>query len=726
MSADKKATFKTNRRDLLKAGAALTIALYLPVKDAAARTTVAGKSQVFEPTGFVRIGVDDTVTIYAKSLEMGQGVYTGLATILAEELDADWKNVVVAGLDVQRFNNLRMGSRMGTGGSMSIAGSYEQMRKAGATARALLVSAAADRWRVPGAEITVTSGKIEHAASGRSARFGELVAAAARLPVPQEVKLKDPATFKLIGKDIARVDVRAKSNGTARFTQDLAFPGMLTAAVVHPPRFGAKVKSFDASRAQALRGVQSIVQFETPVRSGVAVLASDFWTAKKAAEAIVVEWDESAAFKRSSADLFAEYREIAQRPGASARKEGDVDAAMASAAHVVEATYEFPFLAHAAMETLDCVVRLGKDDCEVWNGEQSATNDQAAIAAFLGLSPAKVQIHALYAGGSFGRRANQHSDYVLEAVSIAKAAGVSAPVKMLWTREQDMRAGYYRAMYVHALKAGIDKNGNVIAWQHRIVGQSIASTRPGGSPRPIDNSSVEGAADLPYGIPNLNVELHTTHLGVPIQYWRSVGHSHTAFATEAFLDDVARALKKDPYELRRELLGAEHARHLAVLDALAQKSGWKNARPRDEVWGLALHESFNTVVGQVVQLKRTSNGLKLHKVICVVDCGTAINPNIIAMQMESGIGYGLAAALNGAITLEDGKVQQSNYHDYPALRMSQMPEVEVHIVPSTAKPSGVGEPGTPVIGPALANAIASATGKAVHTLPLSTQGIRLA
>jgi len=720
--------FAANRRDVLKAGAALTIGLYLPTKAALANSPAPAKQSVLEPNAFVRIGADDTVTVFAKHLEMGQGVYTGLATIIAEELDADWSKVRVEGApaDAKRYNNTAFGPMQGTGGSTSIANSYDQLRKAGATARALLVSVAAQRWKVPAAEITVQSGNVEHAASGRSARFGELVAEASRLPVPSEVRLKDPANFTLIGKDAARVDAREKANGTAMFTQDVQLPGMLTAAVVHPPLFGAKVKSFDASKAKAMKGVKAVVQFDTPVRSGVAVLASDFWTAKKAAETVTVDWDDSGAFKRSSSELFTEYRELAKRPGASAKKAGDADAALASAARTLEATYEFPYLAHASMEPLNCVVRIGADDCEVWNGEQFQTVDQMAIAKVVGLPPSKVTVHQLYAGGSFGRRANPHSDYLVETAAIAKAAGVKVPVKMVWTREQDTRAGYFRPMYVHTLKAGIDKNGKLVAWRHRIIGQSImASSALFGPPQAIDNTSVEGASNLPYEIPNLGVELQTTKISVPVQWWRSVGSTHTAFSTECFLDDIARELRQDPYELRRELLSEKHARHRAVLDLVAQKSGWKAARPSDEVWGLALHESFNSVVAQVAQLKRTSNGLKLHKVICAVDCGMAINPNIVAMQMESGIGYGLAAALTGAVTLKEGRVEQANFDDYPILRMNQMPAIDVHILPSQAKPTGVGEPATPVIAPALANALASATGKAVYSLPLSAQGITL-
>lgn len=723
-----KFSIQATRRDLLKGGAALTIAFWLPGKGGEAQADGQPRKAgaTLEPNAFVRIDADGTVTVISKHIEMGQGAYTGLATLVAEELDADWNQVRVEGAPAnpKLYNNLVFGPVQGTGGSSSIANSYEQLRKAGATARALLVAAAAKRWSVPADQITVSGGQVMHRASKRQAGFGELVADAAKLPVPKDVKLKSGG-FTFIGKNAARLDSRAKSTGTATFTQDIQLPGMLTAVVAHPPRFGARLKSFDASQAKAVKGVRSVIAFETPLRTGVAVLATDFWTAKKARDLLQIDWDESAAYRGNTVDLFNEYRELAQKPGDSARKEGDIAKAFAGAAKTLEATYEFPYLAHASMEPLNCVVRIGAGECEVWNGEQFQSIDQGAIAQLLKIPPEKVTIHMLYAGGSFGRRANPFADYLLETTAIAKAANVSVPVKLVWTREEDMRAGYYRPLFLHTLKAGLDRDGRIVAWQNRIVGQSIMAGTAFAQPGPIDATSVEGASNLPYAIPNMSVELHTTQVPVPVQWWRSVGSTHTAFATECFLDDIARATGKDPVALRRLLLTDKHARHRGVLDLVASKSGWSNPRPKDEVWGVALHESFSTVVAQVAQLKRTQEGLKLAKVVCAVDCGVAVNPNIVAMQMESGIGYGLAAALTGAITLKDGVVEQSNFDDYLVLRMNQMPAIDVHIVPSTEKPTGVGEPGTPVIAPALANALAVATGKPVRSLPLSKQGITL-
>jgi isoquinoline 1-oxidoreductase beta subunit len=438
-----------------------------------------------------------------------------------------------------------------------------------------------------------------------------------------------------------------------------------------------------------------------------------------------IEWDESKAFKRSSEELFAEYRALTQKPGQSVRNDGNVEQALKSAAKTFEAVYEVPYLAHSSMEPLNCVARIGAGECEVWNGEQFQTNDQGVIAEFLDIPPSKVRIHQLYAGGSFGRRANALSDYVVETVAIAKAANLSVPLKLVWTREEDTRAGFYRPMFVHRVQAGVDAQNNIIAWHHRVVGQSVLSGTNWLKKGEVDGASVEGIKTLPYHIANLSVDAHTPELQVPTQWWRSVGSTHTAFAVECFMDDIARATQQDPFELRRKLL-TKQPRHLGVLNTLLEKSSWKKERESNVALGMALHESFNTVVGQVARVRRVNGKMKLEHVTCVVDCGLAINPNVVEMQMESGIGYGLSAALTGAITLKDGHVQQSNFDDYTVLRMNQMPEVEVHIMPSTNKPTGVGEPATPVIVPALVNALATLNGKPIRSLPLSAQGIELA
>ena len=713
-----------SRRDFFKASGALVLAVALPDVRAQAGATL-------EPNAFVRIGSDNSVTVIVKHLEMGQGTYTGLPTLVAEELDADWSQMRVEGApaDAKRYNNLFWGEAQGTGGSTALANSYEQLRKAGATARAMLVGAAAERWRVPASEITVTKGLVEHRKSKKRAKFGELAAAAATQVVPADVPLKDPKDFVYIGKAApTRTDARAKSTGSALFTQDVKLPGMLTAVVLHPPRFGAKLARFDAAKAKEIRGVLDVVAFSTPATNGVAVLAKDYWTAKRGRDALVAEWDETAALRLGSAEIMAEYKRLAVTPGTVVHKQGDVEAALGGAAKRLEAAYEFPFLAHASMEPMNCVVALGPQGCEVWNGEQFQTVDQMVLGLLLDLRPEQVKLNMLYAGGSFGRRANPHSDYLLEAAAIAKAIEGRAPVKLVWGREDDMRAGYYRPMYYHALEAGLDSQGALVAWRHTIVGQSILTGTAFESmlvKNGVDETSVEGAANLPYAIPNRLLELHSPKLAVPVQWWRSVGSTHTAFATECFLDEVARAAGKDPLALRRALL-REHPRHLAALELAAKQAGWGKALPKDRARGLAVHESFDTAVAQVVEISRRKDAFHIDRVVCAVDCGVAVNPHIVAMQMESGIGYGLSAALTGAITLKDGVVEQSNFHDYPVLRMNQAPRIEVHIVPSSAKPTGVGEPGTPVIAPALANALLALNGQPVRALPLAVQGISFA
>ena len=703
------------RRAFLKTGALAGTALivefrFLPRGVAA--------SEVFSPNAFVRVAPDDTVTIVAKHLEMGQGVHTGLATILADELDARWSQVRVeaAPSDPTRYNNLLWGPVQGTGGSSSIANSWTQLRQAGATARALLVSAAARRWSVPESSLVVEEGVVSHS-SGRRATFGELASDAAALPVPAEVPLKDPKHWRLIGKDAPRVDSPSKTDGTARFTLDVYLPDMLTAVILRPPLFGAVVKSVDKTAALKVAGVTDVVE----VPAGVAVLAKGFWPARQGRAALRVEWDESQAEKRGSAELFAEFRALAAKPGLKARRDGDPEAGFASAARTLEAVYEFPFLAHAPMEPLDCVVKLADGDCEAWAGSQIQTLDQGTIAHVLGIPPEKVRLHTLVAGGSFGRRATPVADVAAEAASIVKAIGGRAPVKLVWTREDDIRGGRYRPLFVHRLRAGIDAQGRLVAWEHRIVGQSFLKGTPFAEliKDGIDPTATEGGATLPYAVPNFGCELHTPEVGVPTLWWRSVGHTHTAFSTETFLDEVAQAAGRDPYELRRELLEA-HPRHRGVLERAAAEAGWGRPLPAGRARGIALQESFDSFVANVVEVSLRKDGLpRVERVVCAIDCGVAVNPDVVRAQMEGGIGFGLGAALWSEITLEKGRVVQSNFHDYRSLRIDDMPRVEVHIVPSTEPPTGVGEPGVPVVAPAVANAFFHLTGKRIRRLPFA-------
>lgn len=715
-----------SRRRFLQGAAGLTLAIYFPWP-LAQGAVGQEQAEAFEPNAFLRIGEDDSVTIVAKHLEMGQGTYTGLATILAEELDADWAQVRVesAPADASRYNNLFWGPAQGTGGSTAIANSWEQLRKAGASARAMLVAAAAAQWKVPADDITVAGGVVSHAGSGRQATFGQLARAAAQQAVPEQVRLKEPGEFRLIGRHIPRKDSDDKVTGKAIFTQDIQLPGMLTAVVAHPTRFGATVKAYDAKPALAVDGVVEVVQ----IPSGVAVLARDTWSAKRGRDALVVEWNEAAAFNQNSAQLLEHYRELARSPGQVARQEGDSDVALAKAARTLEAEYDFPYLAHSAMEPMNCVVSLTADGCEAWYGAQSQTYDQTVLAELFDLAPAQVRIHTLYAGGSFGRRASKNADYSLEAAHIVKAIEGRAPVKLVWLREDDMQAGNYRPMFHHRLRAGLDAEGNLVAWQHRLVGQSVL----GGSPFAslikdgIDPASVEGAASLPYRIPNLRVDLHSPEDGmVPVQWWRSVGSSHTAFSTECFLDELAQAAGKDPVTWRLAMLG-EHPRHAGVLKLAAEKAGWEQPLPAGKEGerrgrGVAVHESFSSFVAQVAEVTVQSDGrFHVDRVVCAVDCGVAINPDVIRAQVEGGVGFALSAALREAITFTDGKVEQSNLHNYELLRISEMPTVEVHIVASASAPTGIGEPPVPPLAPAVVNALAAATGKRIRRLPIGTQ-----
>jgi isoquinoline 1-oxidoreductase subunit beta len=717
------------RRFLKGVGTSAALALTIgfewggSARRALAATPAGATGGAFTPNAFLRVSPDNRVTVIAKHVEMGQGAYTGIATIVAEELDADWAQISVesAPADAKRYANLAFGTLQGTGGSSAMSNSWMQLREAGAKARAMLITVAAEKWQVPVTELRAERGNIYHTASGRHATFGSLASSAAKLPVPETVTLKDPKTFKLIGGQVSRVDVAAKTNGTAQFTIDVAFPGMLVALLQRPPMFGATVKSFDASAANAVPGVVKVVQ----VQRGVAVVAKSFWAAKRGRDALKIEWDDSHAEKRSSADIMAEYRRIADEPGRPARVVGDAPKAIAGAVRKVSASYEFPYLAHAPMEPLDAVVKLTADSCEIWAGDQFQTVDQANAARAAGLQPQQVRIHTLYAGGSFGRRANPGSDYIAEAVSIAKALGANGtPVKLQWTREDDIHGGLYRPMYFHKLEAGLSSDGQLTGWRHVIVGQSIVAGTPFEAmvKNGIDSTSVEGAANIAYSIPNIAVELSTTRTGVPVLWWRVVGSSHTAFAVEAFIDEVAHAAGQDPYRFRRNLL-AHEPRMRAVLDLAAERAGWSDTPlPPGKGRGIAVAEAFHTLVAQVAEVSVDKDGkVKVDRVVCAVDCGTPINPDVIAAQIEGGIGFGLGAALYGAITLKEGRVEQNNFDGYQVLRIDAMPKVEVHIVPSIEPPTGVGEPGVAPVGPAVANAIFAATGKRVYALPLATK-----
>jgi isoquinoline 1-oxidoreductase beta subunit len=559
--------------------------------------------------------------------------------------------------------------------------------------------------------------------SGKSLSYGKLAKRAAAMPVPKDVKLKDPSRYTIIGKPMRRLDTPEKVNGAATFGMDVSLPGMLTAVIARPPVFGAKVKSVKDEKAKAVPGVKNVAQ----VPSGVAVVAKDFWSAKKGRDALEIAWDEGPLAALSTAGMREQYAEFAKTPGLAAKKEGDVDSALAKAVEKLSAEYEVPYLAHATMEPLNCTVDLKRNSCEIWTGTQFQTADRKAAAEVAGLKPEQVKVHTMYLGGGFGRRANPANDFVKEAVHVAKAA--KAPVKVIWTREDDTRGGYYRPMWYDRIAAGLDETGGPIAWKHTIVGQSIIAGTPFESAmvkNGIDEASTEGAVDLPYAVPNLLVDLHSPKTGVPVLWWRSVGHSHTAFVVESFIDELAHAAGKDPYEYRKGLL-AGHARHLGVLDLAAGKAGWGTPVPSGRARGIAVHESFGSFIAQVAEVSVNPAGrIRVHKVVCAVDCGKYVNPDTIRAQMESGVVFGLSAALHGAITLKDGRVEQSNFHDYPILRLGEMPEVEVHIVESKEKSGGIGEPGVPPIAPAVANAVFALTRKRIRRLPMTPEVVKAA
>jgi isoquinoline 1-oxidoreductase beta subunit len=704
------ATSAVDRRQFLlgSAAAGLVISFNLPTAKRAAAATGA----VFVPNAFLRIAPDNTVTVISKHIEFGQGTYTGIATILADELDADWSQIRVesAPADAKKYANLEFGKVQGTGGSTAMANSWNQLRMAGAEARARLIAAAAKKWNVPSDGITIEKGVVKHA-SGKSATFGELAELAQSIGQIGSVKPKDQGAWQLIGKHVPKLDTVAKTNGSAQFTIDVNLPDLATCLIARPSRFGAKVSDFDPGPALGIPGVKEV--FVVP--QGVAVLAEGFWAAKKGRDALKITWDETGTEARSSSDLVRAYLELSKTRGAIARADGDTDKALAGAHKVIEATYIFPYLAHAPLEPNDCVIRHTDDGVELMLGSQSQTVDQQAAARVLGFKLEQIKIKTLLAGGSFGRRATPDGDMAAEAANVLKAAKHQGPIKVLWTREDDVTGGRYRPLFVHRLKGGLDEEGNIIAWDHVIVGQSFVKGVKNG----VDETMVEGASTLPYLVPNLRVSAHIQRVGVSTLWWRSVASTHTAYSTETFLDQLAEIAGIDPLAIRQRLL-AKKPRHLAVLNLAAEKAGWGNPLPEGKARGLAVHKSFKSYVAHVVEVSVGDDHLPMvERVICAADCGIAINPDVVRAQLEGGMGFGLSAALYGAIDLKEGRIVQSNFHDYRVLRINEMPPIEVHIMPSTENPTGIGEPGVPPIGPAVANAWAKLTSQRFYELPFS-------
>jgi len=701
-----------SRREFL-ASSGLVIGLALPIgRGAAAATPVTP----FAPNAFVRIAADNTVTVVIKHVEFGQGPATGLTTIVADELDADWAQMRIAFAPANDplYKNLMFGT-MGTGGSTAIANSWMQLRNAGAAARTMLVAAAAKRWNVPAAEVKVSKGVVSH---GRNkASFGELAADAALLPVPEKPVLKTPDQFTLIGKDVPKIDSVAKSNGTAIFTMDVSRPGMVNATILHPPAFGGTVKSVDKQAALAVPGVVAV----EAIRSGVVVYAKDSFAAMRGRAALKVEWDLAKAETRSGEELIKTYKAAAVTPGKQAEAKGDAAAALAGAAKTIEATYVFPFLAHAPMEPMDAVIELGKGKADVWMGSQFQVGDMRAMAAALGIPFEGMTLHEQYAGGSFGRRATPDMDFATEAALAAKAYP-QAPVKFVWTRENDIRGGRYRPLVVHQLKGGIDAKGDIIGWDQVVAAQSFFANTPMaamGIKDGIDDSIVEGAAKSSYAWPNYRIGCHVMENGVPTLWWRSVGNTHTAYAVETFLDELLALGGKDAVKGRIALMKEDRAK--GVLTRVAELADW-GRKPKDgHAFGVAMHKSFGSYVAQIAEVSKGADGLpKVHKVWVAVDCGVAVNPNVIRAQMEGGIGYGLGHALYAELVLgEGGRIAQGNFDTYRSLRIGEMPEIEVAIIKSNENPTGVGEPGLPPLAPAVANAWRALTGKAVRRLPFA-------
>jgi isoquinoline 1-oxidoreductase beta subunit len=681
------------------------------------------QGEEFAPNAFLRIGNDNSVTVLLGHSEMGQGIWTGLTMLIAEELDADWSKIRVehAPASAAEYGLPAFGGMQITGGSTSTWMEFDRYRQAGAAARLMLIDAAAKRFDMAPSQIHTESGVV--IAGDKRATYGELADDAGKLPVPDpaSIKFKEAKDWKVIGKPTKRLDTPEKITGQAKFGMDVQFDGLMTAVVARPPVFGGSVKSFEGAEALAVPGVHKVVQVPT----GVAVIADHYWAAKLGRDALKVVWEPGPNAGLDSQQLLESFRKLAATPGTSVSQAGDATVMLGRAAKTIEAEYSVPYLAHAPMEPLNCTVKITKDKCEIWTGTQFQTLDQMIAGKITGLKPEQVEIHTQFLGGGFGRRANPTSDFVSEAVYVAKAAG--EPVKTVWSREDDIRGGYYRSAFLHQARIGLDADGMPIAWKHMLVGQSIMAgtsfeatmVKDG-----VDKTSVEGVADSPYfeGLANHLIDLHSPQTGISVLWLRSVGHTHTAFVMESLIDELAEAAGKDPVEYRRTLLKA-HPRHLGVLNLAVEKADWKAPLPDGHALGVAVHESFGSYVAHVAEVSQDNLAIRVHRVVCAVDCGIAVNPQSIVAQMESGITFGLGFTLHSKLTFKNGQVQQSNFHDYQVLRLNEMPVVEVHIVPSTDKPGGIGEVGVPPVAPAVANAVFALTGQRLRELPLQLSGV---
>lgn len=705
-----------NRRSFLKTGAAglsgLVIGFSLPAVEEAIAATEKNPSGPPVLNAWIHVGTDNVVTVIIDKAEMGQGVMTSLAMLAAEQLDCDWSTVRTRFAPADRAAY----GLQSTGGSSSIRRSYDRIQKAGAAARWMLVSAAAKHWRVEPASCRTDRGAVVHSPTNRRLSYGSLAKSASKLPVPKDPPLKAPGEFRIIGKPLKRLDTPDKVTGRAQFGIDVRVPGMLHANVARCPVFGGRVGTFDASKARAVPGVKDVVSLS----DRIAVVADNTWAAMEGRRALAITWDEGANANLSSQEIRQLFIARTQQPGAVDRNDGDAPSALASAARLVQAVYEAPYLAHATMEPMNCTAHVQPQSCEVWVPTQAQTRSQEVAAQAAGLPLEATTIHSTYLGGGFGRRVE--ADFVAEAVEISKAIG--APVKVTWTREDDIQHDYYRPASYVKFSAGLDPDGWPIALDAHIACPSIFTGIPGrvipnSARNGIDPTSTEGCSNIPYDIPNFRAEYHKAETAIPVGFWRSVGHSQNGFFSESFIDELAAATKKDPYEFRRRLL-KKAPRHLGALDLAAERSAWGTPPLPGRFRGIAVLYCYGSYVAEVAEISvdRSKGSVTVHRVVCAVDCGRVVNPDIIKAQMASAIVYGLTAALKGKITIDRGRVQQSNFHNYQILRMSEMPAIEVYQVESSEAPGGVGEPGAPVIAPAVCNAIFAATGRRIRQLPI--------
>jgi isoquinoline 1-oxidoreductase beta subunit len=711
-----------NRRGFIQSsavlGGGLLLSFKVPLANKLANVDI---NDIFTPNAYLNIAPDNTITVILSHVEMGQGVWTTLPMLIADELDADLKQITVkhSGVD-KAYNHTAYGIQI-TGGSSSTWSEFDRYRTAGATARIMLATAAANRSGINVLNCRTENGYV--IAGNKKYSYGELAADAAKLTPPAGVALRPPNQWRYITKGAKRLDAKVKTNGKAKFGMDMRFPGLLTAVVAHAPVMGGKVRSFDATKAKTIPGVKQVVQ----IPNGVAVLADNFWSAKEGRNALSIVWDHGVGINLSTAKQKAAYKKLAATNGLPAAQKGDADAALAKAGKTISAEYIFPYLAHAPMEPLNCTVKVTGDKAEIWTGTQLPGVDQAAAAKILGIKPENITMNITFLGGGFGRRATMASDFVSEAVEIAKASGKA--IKMVWTREDDMKSGYYRPFYVHNIQVALGSDGMPVAWKHNIAGQSIMAGTPmaAGIKNGIDDSSVEGVNNSPYldSVPDHFVGLHTTKEVVPVLWYRSVGNTHTAYAMETMIDELASTANQDPLEYRRKLLkGDKHKRHLTALNLVAEKGNWK-AKPKvGRFKGIAVHEAFGSYVGIIAEISIDNGKVRVHQVDCAIDCGLVVNPDGLKAQMESGIIFGIAMAVYGEITLENGEVQQNNFYDYRISRMNETPVINVWVADSSEKMGGAGEVAVPPTAPAIANAIFAATGKRIYDLPMMNHNLR--